>query len=578
MRRSCAALGLLVVGLASPALAAGAGGGAWSRLFGWVSDSKPPWAVEAPGGAGERYGLGLDLFFEHQESLRITFMEQRLQTLDLQTGRDVGEIIRTDPGLLNRKFDLRWDLKGVGAQPAVALPLPRTLGIYPTLVLQAAGADVSLDFHDRNRPGDSSSLSGRGPLFGAGLDLTTSLCRSCPWFAGASYFFQKLPSLTVDRSPAFGPQGFAVLEDKVRLGRDVHEVSTRAGYGFPGNRALSYLGVRHRWTDLDINDHLRTRDPFGVFEMSLDSRTRLKSEVTLALAGVEARLGPGLFGRLETSVGGGDRGALLRVVYLPSHPGSPSGNPPERPTPAETARIAARIREIRTEFAAVEESLPEAVALTTLLALLDRLEREVLAALPYPEYAALRDLVTYRFQQAQVRLRQGTAQGRMSLPSRAVQAAFNPRPTSRIDPAAGSSERSLRKSEASGAFGPILDLLDLMWKRFNDNDVRVNPCVKTEPALEAAVELYPLSYRDGGGRILSNDQLPLSRGLYAYSVIKRGYEPIECPADRSEGCRLNLLTLDRPLIRCKLSLSKKDPEASCFVTDEPPGRWECKSR
>jgi hypothetical protein len=39
-------------------------GGFLSRLFGRVSDPTPPWAVEAPGAAGARFGLGLDLFFE----------------------------------------------------------------------------------------------------------------------------------------------------------------------------------------------------------------------------------------------------------------------------------------------------------------------------------------------------------------------------------------------------------------------------------------------------------------------------------------------------------------------------------
>lgn len=204
-RWNCAVLWLLIASLAFPAMVAAEAGesaatdqegslgpaksGAGSlrrRLFGRVSDSKPPWAVEAPGGAGARYGLGLDLFFEHQESLRITFMEQTLQARDLLTGREESQVVRTDPGLLNRKFDLRWDLAGAGIQPAVALPLPRTLGLYSTLVFQAASADVSLDFRDRNRPEDSSSLDGRGPLFGTGLDVTRSLCRSCPWFAGAS--------------------------------------------------------------------------------------------------------------------------------------------------------------------------------------------------------------------------------------------------------------------------------------------------------------------------------------------------------------------------------------------------------
>ncbi len=402
---------------ASPALAKRGEGSAWSRLFGRVSDSTPPWAVEAPGAAGARFGLGLDLFSEHQESLRITFMEQSIQTRDLLTGREESEVVRTDPGLLNRKFDFRLDLTGVGVQPAVALPLPRLLGFYPTLMFQAAGADVSLDFRDRNRPEDSSSLSGQGALFGAGLDLTGSLCKSCPWFAGASYFSQRLPNFTVDQSPGFSAPGFGVLEDEVRLSRDVQEVSTRVGYGFSGNRVVSYLGARHRWTDVKIEDHLRYRDPFQETETALDSRTRLESEVTLALAGVEARLGPQLFSRLETSVGGGDWGVLLRVVYLWSGGAPPGEHPGDKD--AETVRrlqaianeIAPRIAEIEAMFLAERKELtvvegPDgqpAYLVRELEALLGRTERAILAVLnQYPELEAFGDWVQDEFQRARV--------------------------------------------------------------------------------------------------------------------------------------------------------------------------------
>jgi len=536
--------------------------GFWSNLFGPVADSHPPWAVEAPSGAGARYGLGLDVFSEHQESLEITFNEQRIQS-----GED-GETVQTDPGLLNRKFNLRWDLTGTGIQPAVALPLPRTLGIYPTLVFQAAVADVRLDFHDRNRSQDSSSLNGRGPLFGTGLDLTRSLCRSCPWFAGASYFYQKIPSVTADRSPAFGVNGFAVLEDRVRLERDVQAISTRVGYGFSGNRAVSYVGVLHRWNDVKIDDHLRYRDPFET-ETALTTRTRLASEVTLALAGVEARLGPRLFGRLEASVGGGDRGGLFRVVYLTGgRREEPPSRRPEQPSQAETARISGRLQEIRTELGSTAESVGEAASLSGILEILDRFEKEVLEALPYPRYAALRDLVSLRFKQARKRLEQESPLTRLPSPPRVLPAAFH----------ALAQPPPRGKPEASSVFASLVEFVGVVWKRFNEGDVVIDPCVRTEPDQEATVDLYPLSYKEGVERILSNDHLPLSRGLYAYRVIKKGYGPLECPGGRTEECRLNLLDRDRPLIRCRLSLSKEDPEASCYVTDEPAGSWECKSR
>jgi hypothetical protein len=540
-----------------------------SRIFGGISDSKPPWAVEAPGGAEARYGLGLDSFFEHQESLRITFMEQTIQARDLLTGREESGVVRTDPGLLNRKFDLRWDLVGVGVQPAVAFPLPRTLGLYSTLVLQAASADVSLSFHDRNRPGDTSSLEGRGPLFGTGLDLTRSLCRSCPWFAGASYRFQRLPSLTTDRSSSFRQAGFKVLEDEVRLSRDAQEASARIGYGFSGNRVVSYLGVSQRRNEVEIEDHLRYLDPFGEVETDLFSRTRLESEVTLALAGVEARLGPRLFSRMETSVGERDWGVLFRVVYFPSR----ATTEPDLPS------IAAQIRAIRAELVKSVNNLPEIVELAVVNALLDRIERKLLAVLPFPELAAMQDSVRDQFRKAREVLARETA-GASSVHSRprAVPAALRTGWFMSPETAPARLAPQLRrKPEVSGGFDAVVAFLDLLIKRFENDDVKINLCVRTEPAQGASVVLYPLSYPEGSDRIRSNDKVPLRRGLYAYRVTLSNYGLLQCPETDSDECRLDLLSRDRPFVRCALSKSKTSPEGSCTVTDEPPGRWECKS-
>lgn len=575
LSRSYAALWLLVASLAFPALGAAepegsptlvkrSEGSAWSRLFGRASDSRLPWAVEAPGAAGARFGLGLDLFSEHQESLRITFMEQSLQTRDLLTGAEENEVVRTDPGLLNRKFDFRLDLTGAGIQPAVALRLPRALGFYPTLTFQAAAADVSLDFLDLNRPGDSSSLSGRGVLFGAGLDLTRSLCRSCPWFAGASYFSQHLPSFSVGQSPGFSAPGFEVLEDDVRLRRDVQEASTRVGYGFSG-QAVSYVGVRHRWTDVKIDDHLRYRDPFQEAETTLDSRTRLESEVTLALAGVEARLGPRLFGRLETSVGGGDWGVLLRMVYLPRF----LLKEPERLTKEDSARIGAQIRRISDELAASINDLPEAVELEVVYALLNRFERRLLDVLPFPDFAAMRDYVQDQFQKAREALAREAAAATTAFP-RIAPAAFRssaPLPAG----AALQGQAVVRKSESSILKTYILDPISLLAKRFEDNDIDVDLCVRSVPVQGATVKLYPLSFRRRRP-VTSNASATFRRGLYGYEVDD--YKRRQC--ENSEDCPLDLLTEDNPFVECVLS-GKAVREASCTVKRVPSSPWECES-
>ena len=300
--------------------------------------------------------------------------------------------------------------------------------------------------------------------------------------------------------------------------------------------------------------------------------------MTLAVAGVEARLGPRLFGRLEASVGGGDRGGLFRVVYVSG------GHPPERMKPSEsseqpsheeTARIAGRLREIRTELAGVSDNLGNVVALGTLLELLNRFEKEVLDTLPFPEYAALRDLVTLRFRRARDLLKQGSPTTRLPSPPRAVPAVFTPRLSSRIEPAALILAEERTKPEASRILGPLRDLVDLMWKRFDTSDIVVNPCVRTLPVQAARVDLYPLSYR-GSGPVVTNRHTKLRRGYYAYRVSKNGYAETECPKDQKDDC-LDLLTPDRPIIVCTLRVARNDREAICTVAEESGGHWECEA-
>lgn len=550
------------------------GGSFWNRLFGRVSDTKPSWAVEAPGAAGARFGLGLDVFFEHQESLKISFLEQTVRTRDLLTGGEETGVMRTDPGLLNRKFDLQLDLAGVGIQSAIALPsvgLPRDLRLYPTLVFQAASADVSLDFHDGTRAEDSSSLDGQGPLFGTGLDLATSLCRNCPWFTGASYRFQRLPSLTVDRSPPFGPAGFNVLEDEVRLGREVQEASARAGYSFSGNQVVSYLGVSHRWTDVEIEDHLRYRDPFGEVETTLDSLTRLDSETTLALAGVEARLGPRLFSRMETSVGDGDWGVLFRVSYLLT-------KEPERLTENQSTEIAAQIGKIRTEYVQALNALPETVELAVVYTLLDRIEKKLLAILPFPEFAAMHDSVRYEFRKIRERLAQGNAvDTTRRSPPLFVPAVLRTDWSMPAEPTAlRLAPESRKNSQVSSRTDSLLNFIDLIWKVFSTSDIEVHLCVTTAPAKGAIVELWPLSFPGGGDSVTSNDRTYFYRGLYAYRTRLSEYEPLKCPFENSDECRLDLLKRDHPLVECTLN-KKGATVGACTVTDEPPGRLDCKT-
>jgi hypothetical protein len=440
------------------------------------------------------------------------------------------------------------------------------LGIYPTLVFQAAAADVSLDFGDRNRPEDSSSLDGRGRLFATGLDLTRSLCGSCPWFAGASYHFQRLPDLNADRSPPFNPPGFEILEDEVQLSRDVHEASTRIGYGFSGNRVVSYLGASHRWTDVEIEDHLRYRDPFQTVETALDSRTRLESEVTLALAGVEARLGSRLFSRLETSVGEGDWGVLFRVVY--------TGRSEEPPRPQNVRQRAREIeKKIAPDLARIEAAFligwkslkvvegPDgqpAYLSTELEEFLKKTEEDILNALDkFPEFEALRDWVRARFNAARSELGLPTSDAAPVAPGYAAVAVIASSaslslPVSRVR-LAQADKKTTNQSKANDLIAAGYDkgksmarsktpLVTLTFEaplgssmrleifpRYNPED-KDSPCYRSLSANETRKDVY--------------------WGQYAFNIYQENPDKptLRCPG-QSGGCPLVLVD---PVDRCKI--------------------------
>ncbi len=383
-------------------------------------------SLALPAAAESRFGLGLDLLFEHQESLEISAFRGTILTRDLLNGGEQSAEQPSDPALLNRKFDFLWELEAAGVE--LPIDLPGRWGLHPRLVLRAGVADVSLDFLGLRDSADDAALSGRGPLFGVELEVEGSPWESSPWSWGGSLRWQKVPSLTMDRSPAFGPegfevtangvqlsqQGFEVMGDDVRLSQEVQELTTRVAYSVSSGRTNSYLGVRHRRANLTIEDELGYVDPLGEIETRLASRTELKSEATLAVAGVESSLGEWLHGRVEAAVGEGDLMVVARVVYLWPREGRQEGDEiddveQERRARAIADAIAPQLRKIKAEFLAERRGLTVAegrdgdpVYLASEVdALLTRTEEKLLAALDdFPELEALTDWVKDQFNAA----------------------------------------------------------------------------------------------------------------------------------------------------------------------------------
>jgi hypothetical protein len=542
-------LSLVIATMASmvtPDLAAGAG------LFG----STPPWAVEAPGAAGQRFGLGLESFYERQESLRIT-ESVRVITAG---GHSINQ--GDDHDLLNRKFDLRFEQKGVGFLAPVALPSVRLAGggaFHSTVFVRAATADVTLDFRDVTRSQDSTSLSGRGELFTVGADTVGSFCRGCPWFTAAGYRFEKLPSLEVERSPRLTLTDLEIARDEVTLERQVHEVSTRFGYAAPGGRVATFVGVVRRWTDIEVDDQVAfTRD--GV-ETRLSSRTRLESEPTLGLAGVDVHLGPGLFGRLETSVGDEDYAVTLRMLYLgwgrkPAGTGIKEDEETREDTEIqEVARATAIAATMVEPLRRLEASLDRwRVCLNagqcSAEEFLDTTEADLLEILAAPELAPLRDWAREGFREAREGLPAGTATG-MRFASLRIQ------------------EQEESRAEV---FERVLDLVrEILGMAENQaaekapekkkNGLLADLCVISTPVDGAYLLLWPRSERDNPDRQAETrtvgKMVNLYRGLYAYSVRREGYPTICEEGPGQPPCpRLNLVDDPQPVFECDLQASR----------------------
>lgn len=286
------------------------------------------------------FGLGPLYFHDWQGSLRNTFAETVVTVRDLDRGGASTTRIPGDPALNNRKFDLDFEIGGPGVLLPLTLPvLGRGPGfsLSPTLALEVARADFTFTFHDRTQPALSTALRGDGLMLGAGLEADVRPCARCAWTTNWSYWYRNLSGAGAGagRSAPIAAPGQQVTRDDVTVSRETHELAARAGYaiGAGGRRYVPYVGALVQSTDVAVDDRLTLVSPTVRQETAIRSRSRFASDVTRALAGVEGWFGPSLSGRLETSVGGGDRGVRFAVRWSP-RPRLPA--PPEPSEPRQS--------------------------------------------------------------------------------------------------------------------------------------------------------------------------------------------------------------------------------------------------
>lgn len=273
---------------------------------------------------GSRFGLGVDLWAEGLDSFQNTWAETLITQTDAN-GTVTTRVIPGDPGLNNRKFDYRWELRSFGAQVPVALPdfsLGRIGRLYPRFTLEAARVEATLEVLDRTGGGADLRREGEGTLWGVGLDLVGRFGEEDRWFAGGGYRYRELSNLDLSSAlPPVGPPalppnastGVPLPVEEVRLDRREHAVTGLVGRAI-GDRLFPYVGLRGRLADLEVDDSLEVASSFPGLRFQVRSSSRLESDAVLAVAGVDARLGP-LVAHLEAVGGDGDWGGLLKLVY-----------------------------------------------------------------------------------------------------------------------------------------------------------------------------------------------------------------------------------------------------------------------
>lgn len=479
-------------------------------------------------------GFGFDLFLASADDLETTALETVTFLCD-GAGNCGPGVIPSDPELLNRKFGFELEETVPGLQVPLGLP-PLRLGggrsLRSALVLEVASSDLRLDFRDRTRSGDSTALEGRGTRFGLGLEAAAPLCDGCRFFAAAGYRYRRLPGREVDRRGEVAP-GFPVLDDRVVLEQEQHLASARLGYA--AGRFAPYLGVRARRGEIEIEDELRFTGPDGS-ETALTTRTTLESDAVDGVAGLDVRIGPRLLGRIEAALGEGAEGALLKLVVRLG-PGAPDLDPPpEKVRRAEEIRAAVtpRLRPIEAGFDTGRAALREVVGpagtpaylVADVVALLDRTEDALLAALEPEELAPLRAWVSDRFDRIRDELASAavTAAGSPGTPGPRL--AGGGHGASRVLPAAkrpGSGEQVASASTVVGLLESVRGVVEQVRRLFETGrGLTVGPvCIVTDPK-GAMFTMFPPRYRQtSSSHQIHETNAPVSliyRGLYAYEV------------------------------------------------------------
>ncbi len=312
------------------------------------STGPPAWALEVPGAAGARWGLGLDALRSETDDIAAPGGVQQVRAQFVTVEDDLVPGAQLD---LDLNLNLDLELHRTGVQVPISLGSFR-LGLgraYLFTVLEGgnAGATVTTRFPSEMTPGANQdgdlytvqspggSLDGDGSYYGASLGLAAGLGARQSWFVEGRARFLKIPSVELNGSldDSFSRLSGGGSPTDGELDTEQRSASVRLGRSLFGGRIAPYLGVRRVSYDADLTT---TTTLVGLGDnpmvpIVLDTDHHVEADTTDGVAGVDARLGRHLFARAESTFGD-DRTLLLKVVRLfgGGRAGRPGG---ERPRP-----------------------------------------------------------------------------------------------------------------------------------------------------------------------------------------------------------------------------------------------------
>ena len=195
----------------------------------------------------------------------------------------------------------------------------------------------------------------------------------------------------------------------------------------------------------------------------------------------------------------------------------------------ELRRIAAETKTEAKHLSVHRDGGQRTIAATDMLALIDRVQQDVVKSLPFDDLAALRDGVAALLAE----LRRDVV--RMTIARRRANAILL------VQDPPSSAQPRVREKDARSTIGRLIDFLSDLGGKSPLRTI----CVVSMPESGAVVAVYPASFPSGGDKVTSMAPMTLYVGQYLYEVTRSGY-----PAFKGT---IDLLTKPGDMLECSLS-------------------------